>query len=340
MSESARLLAPDFQNVGETEAAGVSVVLDEHLLTNPQRDMDYNGGGEITFSGARSNVRWLDHILGGIDRALSIDDPAVVWPPRHALAVGLLIFTPGDLRASEPVPGDRPYASLFFVSGGRQYVSAARSVVYDSSLTLGILGLAAAREVQVGLHDVTDSIRPQGWAHQVSAGGEPTARYSLARQSLIDSWNADWGSGDVKWTAAGSVGTITEGSVAVGIRWGRIASPWWTSTPELNTYVQDPVPRAPSLPADGPPEVFALLGARFKLRVYDAFLEGQFRHSDLHYSMNGLNPGLGEAWAGVAFRTSSGFELRYMARWESPELRFGIGSRSIVWGSLEVSKSF
>ena len=58
------------RGIGETEAAGVSVVLDEHLLTDPQRDMDYNGGGEVTFSGTRAKVRWLDWMLGGIDGAL------------------------------------------------------------------------------------------------------------------------------------------------------------------------------------------------------------------------------------------------------------------------------
>ena len=214
------------------------------------------------------------------------------------------------------MPGDRPYASLFFLSGGRQYVTAARSVVYDSSLTLGILGLAAARDVQEALHDVTGSIRPQGWAHQVSAGGEPTARYSLARQALIGSWDRGWGSGDVKWTLAGSLGTVTEGSVALNMRWGRIASPWWTGTPELNTYVQDPEPAPP--PPNAGPELFALLGARFKLRVYDAFLEGQFRHSDLHYSTDDLNLALGKAWVGVEFRTFSGLSC---ATWRAGKPR-------------------
>ena len=42
----------------------------------------------------------------------------------------------------------------------------------------------------------------------------------------------------------------------------------------------------------------------------------------------------------VECRTASGLELRYMARWESPELRFGIGSRSIVSGTFEVAQTF
>jgi hypothetical protein len=42
----------------------------------------------------------------------------------------------------------------------------------------------------------------------------------------------------------------------------------------------------------------------------------------------------------VECRTASGLELRYMARWESRELRFGIGSRSIVPGTFEVAQTF
>jgi hypothetical protein len=38
--------------------------------------------------------------------------------------------------------------------------------------------------------------------------------------------------------------------------------------------------------------------------------------------------------------TSSGWALQYLARWESPELFAGPGSRSSMWGSIEVTKTF
>ena len=86
--------------------------------------------------------------------------------------------------------------------------------------------------------------------------------------------------------------------------------------------------------------MFAFAGIRGKLRAYDAFLQGQFRHSDLTYGEGQLNQVLGEAWAGVELRTASGWAVQYLARWESPELRSGIGSRSFLWGSIEIAKSF
>lgn len=338
--------APAEQTTAELEPAGIGagLVLDEHLLTDGARDQDYNGGGEVTLSGRRSGIvpRMLDRALGAIDR-----DSCHVAGLRglkgqsaHAFAAGLLVFTPRNLGARDVVHGDRPYASLFFLSAGRRYASSDSLVAYDTSLTVGVLGLPAAADVQRVLHDLTDSVQPKGWPHQISDGGEPTARYSLARQARL----ADFGSGpwrgDTKWTSAVSLGTVTEASVALNARWGHIESPWWAFTPEQDMYVQETQPVPPPLPEGAPPEVFAFAGMRVKARAYNAFLRGQFRHSDLSYGEGDVNPLLGEAWAGVEFRSASGWAVQYLARWQSAELRSGIGSRSFLWGSVEIAKSF
>jgi Uncharacterized protein conserved in bacteria (DUF2219) len=328
----------------EPSGVGVGVVLDEHLLTNGSRDQDYNGGGEFTFSGEHSGPigRALDRALGFIDEKTCPENrfAAPGWQLGHAIALGLIVFTPRDLGAHEVVTGDRPYASLFFLSAGRRYVSSDSDVAYNSSLTVGIMGLAAAGSVQHALHSLTGSVQPQGWSHQVSAGGEPTIRYSTARQALLREYGEGRLHGDSKWTVAGSVGTVTEASLAFNARWGRIESPWWAFTPEQTMYVQETQPIPPPLGIDAPSEIFVFAGTRAKLRVYDAFLQGQFRHSDLRYGNGDINHTLGEAWLGVEWRTSSGWALQYLARWESPELVSGPGSRSFMWGSVEISKTF
>jgi hypothetical protein len=145
---------------------------------------------------------------------------------------------------------------------------------------------------------------------------------------------------DWKWTAAASAGTVTEASLALNGRWGRISSPWWATTPEQSMYTLDPQPALPVVPEHASPELFMLVGVRIKVRAYNAFLEGQFRHSDLRYNPDQVNVLLGEAWVGAELRTRAGWELRYIMRWESPELRKGLDSRTFVWGSLEVAKSF
>jgi hypothetical protein len=331
-------------SAAEPGGVGGGIVFDEHILTNGSRDEDYNGGGEVTFSGRRSGP-----VGGALDRALGFIDAISCpsgrftspdWQSSRAFAAGLLIFTPRDLASHDVVYGDRPYASLFFVSAGRRYTSLTAEVAYNSSLTVGVLGLQAAESVQSALHHLTGSVQPQGWSHQVSAGGEPTIRYSFARQALLAEYGNPGWRGDSKWTAATSIGTVTEGSLALGARWGRVQSPWWAFVPEQNMYVQETQPAPPPLPARAPAEVFAFFGAKAKLRVYNAFLQGQFRDSALTYHQGALNHLLGEAWAGVEWRTSSGWAVQYLARWESPELRSGVGSRSFLWGSVEVTKTF
>jgi hypothetical protein len=329
-----------------SEPAGVGggLVLDEHIFTNGSRDQDYNGGGEFTLSGERSGPigRALDGALGFIDGHTCPRNryAAPGWQTAHAIAVGLLIFTPQDLASHEVVYGDRPYASLFFLSAGRRYVSSDSEVAYNSSFTVGIMGLHAARSVQHALHSLTGSTQPEGWDHQVSAGGEPTLRYQTARQALLSHFGQGTWHGDSKWTVAGSLGTVTEATLAFSARWGRIESPWWAFTPEQTMYVQETQPIPPPLGLDSPSEIFLFAGARAKLRVYNAFLQGQFRHSDLTYVESDLNKTLAEVWAGVEWRTSSGWAVQYLARWESPELRWGSGSRSFTWGSIQISKTF
>jgi len=331
-------------SLSEPIGVGAGIVFDEHLLTDGPRDEDYNGGGEVTFSGERGGPigRALDRALGFVDNSICSSDrfAGPGWRTRHAFAVGLLIFTPADLTAHETVHGDRPYASLFFLSAGHRYFSSDANVAYNSSLTFGMMGLAAARAVQDALHSLTGSVQPEGWSHQISAGGEPTLRYGTARQALLSEYGQGPWHGDSKWTVAGSIGTVTEASLAFNARWGRIESPWWAFTPEQTTYVQETQPLAPPLGLDAAPEVFVFAGARAKLRAYNAFLQGQFRHSDLTYADGDVNKALAEVWAGVEWRTSSGWALQYLARWESPELRGGSGSRSFTWGSIEISKSF
>jgi len=332
------------QQAAEPAGIGAGFVLDEHLLTDASRDQDYNGGGEITQSGRSPGAigRGLDRALGSVDQRSCrlAGQRGPDGPSAHAFAAGLLVFTPRDLGARSVVRGDRPYASLFFVSAGRRYASTESPVAYDTSLTIGVLGLAAAADVQRLLHDVTGSVQPKGWSHQISDGGEPTARYSLARQALLADFGGRAWRGDSKWTTAVSLGTVTEASVALNARWGHIESPWWSFTPEQDMYVQETQPVPPPLAQGSPPEVFAFAGLRLKARAYNAFLQGQFRHSDLTYREGELNPVLGDAWAGVELRSASGWATDYLVRCESAELRSGVGSRSFLWGSVEIAKSF
>ena len=89
-----------------------------------------------------------------------------------------MAFTPSDVLDPRPIQNDRPYASLLFTSNGRVQVSGDRSA-WTSSLSVGLLGLPLSGELHKGVHKVTGSDPPRGYDHQISAGGEPTARCRL-----------------------------------------------------------------------------------------------------------------------------------------------------------------
>ena len=54
-----------------------------------------------------------------------------------------------------------------------------------SSFTFGMIGLHAAETLHRHVHRPIGNEMPQGWEHQISAGGEPTARYVEAQQWLL-----------------------------------------------------------------------------------------------------------------------------------------------------------
>jgi hypothetical protein len=74
-----------------------------------------------------------------------------------------------------------------------------------------------------------------------------------------------------------------------------------------------------------------------RLRVYNAFLQGQFRDSDHVLSPSEINKVIGEAWIGVTSQFSSGTQLTYAMRYQTAEIRDGIGSRDHLWAGLTIS---
>lgn len=317
-------------------SAGVN--LDEHLLVDPPRDEDYAGGLSIYAAtrDGRCGPRWSTHGLKWLDEHLwRTVRPDHDGPSSNAIGGGLLVMTPGHLRARQAVLGDRPYSSLLYLSATRESVFDDENSAIDSTITFGIMGLGLAQGVQHVLHDATGSAQARGWSHQISSGGEPTARVEISRQSL---WSSSKREGSLQadlkgaWTV--NVGTLTDVGLAFNARAGRIASPWWSVAPEQNTYA-DGFGSVASLPTLNRPELFVMAGGRVRLRAYDAFLQGQFRHSDLRYSPTDRQPILMDAWLGVQWMPRNGLVIRYVARFQTPELRYGNGSRNLLWGSIE-----
>lgn len=318
------------------------VQIDNDLFAGGEKDRDYTGGFGITISGerARDGLLSLDPLLRRLDElstgAVNTDPENIEDGNVHyARQLGLMAFTPSNTLVTEVQPDDRPYASLLFVSNGRVSVDADDRGAWTSSLTVGVLGLSVSESLHSAVHELVGSERPRGYEHQISAGGEPTARYTLARQNL---WIADpSGLVDVKTTVQGSVGFLTETSASISLRAGRFNSPWWGFAPELTDYMAAPVP---SESYRGGREFYVFAGARVKARAYNAFLQGQFRHSDVQYSVNEIEPLLAEAWIGLVTQILDQTQLSYALHYQTAELRDGPASRDALWGAVQLTHAF
>src|SRR6187402_620029 len=159
----------------EREVSGVRLHIDNDLFAVRNLDRDYTGGVALTLSGtaARDGLLSLDPVLTRIDELFEGSPAASV---RHARQIGLIAFTPADIVTAEAQQADRPYASLLFASNGRVRIDADDRGAWSSSLTVGFLGLHVSEQLHDLVHEAVGSEKPAGYDHQISAGGEPTAR--------------------------------------------------------------------------------------------------------------------------------------------------------------------
>lgn len=328
---SAQAVAQD----SEADGNGLRVQIDNDLFAmGGGSDRDYTGGVAVTISGeqARDSALSLDPLLRGINGLASVDDQRTI---HYARQVGLMAFTPADIEATEPLHDDRPYASLLFAANGRVSVDADDRGAWTSSLTVGVLGLAVAGDMHSMIHELTGADPVRGYDNQISAGGEPTARYSLARHRL---WVANPSSTlDVKTTVQGSVGYLTEASTAISMRIGRFNTPWWSFAPELTDYIGAPLPVVESR---GAPEMYFFAGARVKARAYNAFLQGQFRDSVVEYSYSEIEPIVANAWVGFVTHILDNTQVSYTLNYQTAELREGKAAQDQLWGGVQVVHSF
>ncbi|MCK5769206.1 lipid A deacylase LpxR family protein [Algiphilus sp.] len=324
--------------------AGWSVDIDNDALTTREDDQDYTAGFAVTLAGERARGYWLslDSPLSAVDAWLGVDAARCGLTQRqHSFRVGGVALTPSDIERPDVIPDDRPYASLIFVTNGRTYVADDGGAVYQSSLTVGMLGLDAFERVQRGYHKVIGTGEPKGWDNQISDGGEPTLRYTLARQDLLaSSGHYRPGGYDIKSAIGASAGYLTELSAAVSARWGLLNTTWWSFPAGQAQYLAEPA----HVQGNGDSgaarrELYLWGGAALRLRGYNAFLQGQFRDSALEYEYNALHPVIGEAWFGLTAQLSRHYRLSWVVRYQSSEIKRGIGDREVFWGRITLSRA-
>jgi len=313
----------------------ISFAIDNDALITDKNDEDYSAGFNLTFRGrgVEDQFASLHGPLAWLDRSIGLDRRAPVSPDSAQIEYGIYAFTPENLDVAKPLHDDRPYASLIFVASSQPRYPAAGAVSWQSTLTLGILGLDIAGNLQEELHSLRDSEEPKGWDNQISDGGEPTARYRLARQQLLYKSGSSL---EIKTTTQGSLGFLTEASWGMSLRAGAIHTPWYSFNPELTSYGERPV--AADLGKGS--EHYFWTGFALTARAYNVFLQGQFKDSEVTYDSDELNIGIVEIWAGYTYMFDNGYSLSYSSRAQTSEIKRDKGDRSFYWGTLSISRYF
>jgi Uncharacterized protein conserved in bacteria (DUF2219) len=321
---------------------GYSIQLDNDLFSGSHRDQDYSWGMAVTYASPRPGklMRPLHSVRDRLDEWLVPDETERGgWTPeQQATQMGILAMTPQSLRSPEPLVNDRPFANLIFMTSSAVRVLDGGERARFSSFTFGVLGLHEAETVHRHVHKALGNEMPQGWEHQISSGGEPTARYVEAQQWLLGGTERDPSLPELKFTVAGSAGFITEGSVALSARWGRIQSPWWSFSPELGDYTSAPLAPVERFSSQSPAEFFAFAGVRLKARGYNALLQGQFKHSDVRVQGDDLAHTLAEAWVGLA-STWGENRITYTLHYATSEMTVEPGKRGLIWAGIAFERS-
>jgi hypothetical protein len=316
--------------------SGWAFYADNDMFALRNSDRDYTGGFSLTLAGRRASEAWwsTDALRAATDRVLGLDSLyADRTIGRHSAEIGVTVFTPGDI--ANPEPGDRPYASLLYLANTGVQVMPERDLAYISTFTLGVLGSPIVASGQKKIHRAVGAAEPMGWEHQISNGGEPTFRYSFARVSRSWAGTLAGSDGEMTSTLYTSVGYLTEVTYGVATRFGQFSTPWWSYNPQIAEYAEKSVPVVAS--EGGGPEHYFWGGANVRVRAYNAFLQGQFRDSDVTFRASQLNQLLLEGWVGYTFASASGWRLSYVLRALSSEVREGPANRIERWGGIIIS---
>lgn len=330
---------PQISVDGTTSKTSWALAFDNDLLAPGHRDRDYTYGTNLTYSGEsavnapvslKSPLAAIDNLLG-TEKWFGVNSNSVV--NNYSVEFGLYGFTPKELERTTINETDRPYASLVYFSSSHEQLDLDKNLAWNTTLTIGVLGLGLVGDLQTAAHQETESKDARGWDHQISDGGELTARYVIARQSYI---NTSSESLELKSTLQASVGYLTETSWGLSLRAGKIISPWASFNPDLISYGEKSTYSNSTASTN---EHYFWAGFSVKARFYNAFLQGQFRDSDFSYSYSGLRPVIVEGWAGYTYAFRQGYRISYVLRAQSSEIKAGDGDRNVVWGGLIFAKT-
>lgn len=330
----------DFANV-----SGFYIYSDQDVfLKKFNEDRNYTMGLHLGVFGPFADENYLgipflrkkvDHFFG-FDSIHCENDPLT----RASVVLYGSGYTPLAIEQTDPIIGDRPYASLLMLGAGYLSVNEPSNYSLLTEFNLGMLGLNHAKEAQSYIHKNHwfGSTRPvpQGWHNQISNGGEPTLLYRIVFRRML--FQNDWSKSirnyrmhrfQVTGIGEGMLGYYTNVALGMEARTGLFSNPFWemvsgTST-GMNQY-PNPKKKPPAV------EIFAFGALRARLVGYNALLQGQFRKSVYRMKASEINRVIGEYEWGIGLRLWNIQLLYGIIAGRTPEYT-GDFARPHIWGN-------
>lgn len=103
---------------------------------------------------------------------------------KYGLALEHIGFTPDAYEKTEIQYNDRPFASAIMLKSFIIATDTIQKSNFTSSFSLGIIGPGAfGKEMQVGIHEATGNVIPQGWRNQIK--NDAVVNYEIAYEKQL-----------------------------------------------------------------------------------------------------------------------------------------------------------
>ena len=163
--------------VTQKGALNLYIENDTRDLGGPGSDNAYTNGFKLSFVAAENQIpNWATFF---IEASTFLKDQLKESQSNFGISFGHKIFTPNDIRASELITDDRPYAAWMYLGFSAHFENAVRSHTFE--LDIGLIGPAALGEnVQNGYHKMIKKYLAEGWKNQLR--NEPTLQLSYQQR--------------------------------------------------------------------------------------------------------------------------------------------------------------
>jgi hypothetical protein len=245
------------QQVTDVRVRDANGQFDLWIPTPKRPDDNYTNGAQL-FIGVDGALLWGRLFARHSPACARATDGADRRCASSEIRFGQDMYTPRSaLTATEPVPGERPYAGWLYLAETGRLATARRSDAV--TLELGVTGRPSLAEaIQTNWHSLIGYPRALGWTHQIPF--EPGILVAYEHRQEV--WRVRVGDVPiVSLVPAGnvSVGNVLTGaSVGMDARVGYAATTPWTSSERRHRK---------------PVALYALAGAREDWIAYNLFLD-------------------------------------------------------------------